>query len=176
MREPFSIKSFGALVDEVYAGKDFAEPLFEVPTVNPERTFLEKVFLLHEEFHRPTEKIRVDRLSRHLYDIYHITKAGIAEKAINDKELYETIVAHRYTFSRVGDVDYNFHNPKTVNPIPIAEKIAEWNSDYTKMKEQMIYEENAPSFKEIITELTLLKEKINALDWKFETQFPMPNH
>ena len=35
---------FGALVDEVYADKDFAEPLFEVPTVNPERTFLEKIF------------------------------------------------------------------------------------------------------------------------------------
>jgi hypothetical protein len=53
-----------------------------VPTVNPERTFLEKLFLLHEEFHRPANKMRVDRLSRHLYDIYHLTKAGIAEKAI----------------------------------------------------------------------------------------------
>jgi hypothetical protein len=175
LREPFSIKSFGALVEEVYAGKDFAEPLFEVPTVNPERTFLEKVFLLHEEFHRPTEKIRVDRLSRHLYDIYHLTTAGIAEKAINDKELYETIVAHRYKFSRVGDVDYNFHNPKTVNPIPIADKIAEWNSDYTKMKEDMIYEENKPSFEDLINNLNDLRMKLQALDWKFELTFPIPN-
>ena len=123
LREPFSVKKFGALVDEVYADKDFVEPLFEVPTVNPERTFLEKVFLLHEEFHRPEEKMRVDRLSRHLYDIFHLTNAGIAEKAINDKELYETIVAHRYKFSRVGEVDYNLHNPKTVNPIPINKKL-----------------------------------------------------
>jgi hypothetical protein len=175
LREPFSIKSFGALVDEVYAGKDFAEPLFEVSTVNPERTFLEKVFLLHEEFHRPTEKIRVDRLSRHLYDIFHLTKAGIAEKAINNKELYETIVAHRYKFSRIGDVDYNFHNPKTVNPIPIADKIAEWNSDYTKMKEDMIYEENKPSFEDLINNLNDLRMKLKALDWKFELTFPIPN-
>ena len=123
LREPFSVKKFGALVDEVYADKDFVEPLFEVPTVNPERTFLEKVFLLHEEFHRPEEKMRVDRLSRHLYDIFHLTNAGIAEKAINDKELYETIVVHRYKFSRVGEVDYNLHNPKTVNPIPINKKL-----------------------------------------------------
>ena len=60
--------------------KPFAYPLFQVPTVNPERTFLEKLFLLHEEFHRPAEKIRVNRLSRHIYDIYQLTQSGIASK------------------------------------------------------------------------------------------------
>jgi len=129
LREPFSVKTFGSLVDEVYADKDFAETLFQVSTVNPERTFLEKLFPLHEEFNRPQEIMRVDRLSRHLYDIYHLSKAGIAQNAISDKELYETIVAHRYKFSRVGDVDYNLHNPKTLNPIPIVEKMDEWKDD-----------------------------------------------
>ena len=36
----------------------------------------------------------------------------------------------------------------------------------------MIYEENPTSFDEVIRELTRLKEKINALPWKFEMQFP----
>ena len=175
LREPFTIKSFGSLVDEVYAGRDFAEPLFEVPTVNPERTFLEKVFLLHEEFHRPADKMRVDRLSRHLYDIYHLTKAGIAEKAISDKELYETIVAHRYKFSRVGEVDYNLHNPKTLNPIPVPGIIEEWKSDYAKMKDDMIYEEKKPSFEDLINNLEELRTKLQALDWAFELTFPTPN-
>ena len=130
--------------------------------------------MLHEEFHRPEEKMRVDRLSRHLYDIYHLTKAGIAEKAINDKELYETIVAHRYKFSRVGEVNYNEHNPRTLNPIPPISAIADWETDYAKMKEDMIYEEDKPSFEEIIQKLTELKAKINAIDWKMETQFPIP--
>lgn len=173
LREPFSVKKFGALVDEVYADKDFVEPLFEVPTVNPERTFLEKVFLLHEEFHRPEEKMRVDRLSRHLYDIYHLTNAGIAEKAINDKELYETIVAHRYKFSRVGEVDYNLHNPKTVNPIPINEKLEEWKSDYAKMKEDMIYEENKPSFEDLLRNLEKLRGQLQEVNWQFELEFPI---
>lgn len=173
LREPFSVKKFGALVDEVYADKDFVEPLFEVPTVNPERTFLEKVFLLHEEFHRPEEKMRVDRLSRHLYDIFHLTNAGIAEKAINDKELYETIVAHRYKFSRVGEVDYNLHNPKTVNPIPINEKLEEWKSDYAKMKEDMIYEENKPSFEDLLRNLEKLREQLQEVNWQFELEFPV---
>jgi len=175
LREPFTVQRFGSLVDELYAGKDFAATLFEVPTVNPERTFLEKLFLLHEEFNRPSEKMRVNRLSRHLYDIYHLTNAGIAEKAINDKELYQTIVTHRYKFSRVGEVDYNLHNPKTVNPIPVAEKMEEWKADYVKMQEDMIYEENKPSFEDLISNLDNLRSKLQAVTWEFESTFPMPN-
>ncbi len=96
--------------------------ILKFQTVNAERTFSEKLFLLHEEFHRPTDKMRVDRLSRHLYEYYHLTKVGIGENAINNKALYETIVAHRFKFSRVGNVDYNVHHPKTLNPIPIDAK------------------------------------------------------
>lgn len=172
LREPFSIQKFGSFVDEVYAGKEFSEPLFEVPTINPERTFLEKLFLLHEEFHRPQEKMRVDRLSRHLYDVYHLTKAGVAERAINNKELYETIVDHRYKFSRVGGVDYNFHNPKLLNPIPPESVIEAWKADYAKMKEDMIYEENKPSFEDLINNLKDLKARLQDLDWAFELKFP----
>lgn len=171
LREPFTVKPFGALVDEVFADREFSEPLFQVPAVNAERTFLEKMFLLQEEFHRPTDKMRVDRLSRHLYDLYHLSKAGIADKAINDKELYETIVAHRYKYSKVGDVDYNLHNPKTLNPIPIESKMDEWKIDYAKMKEDMIYEENKPSFEDLINNLKEIKSKLQKVNWDFELKF-----
>ena len=176
LREPFSFQTFGSLVDEFYADRAFAEPLFNVPTVNPERTFLEKLFLLHEEFHRPTDKMRVDRLSRHLYDIFHLTKAGIATKAFNDKELYESIVAHRYKFSRIGDVDYNLHNPLKVNPIPVGGKMEEWKADYAKMKEDMIYEINKPSFEELINNLNDLRTQLQALEWQFDLNFPITNN
>lgn len=173
LREPFTIRSFGSIVDEFYEGKDFVEPPFEVPSVNAERTFLEKIFLLHEEFHRPQEKMRVDRLSRHLYDIYYLTKLGIASKAIHDKLLYETIVSHRYKFSRVGEVDYNLHHPKTLNPIPVESKIADWKLDYSKMKEEMIYGEDKPSFDDLINNLIELRKQLQMLDWPFELQFGM---
>lgn len=173
LREPFSIQSFGALVDEVYEGRDFVEPLFDVPTVNPERTFLEKLFLLHEEFHRPTEKRRVDRLSRHLYDVYQLTKAGIADIAFNDKVLYETIVLHRHKFSRVGGVDYNMHNPKILNPIPPQELMDDWKKDYAKMLEDMIYDENKPTFKDLILNLSELMAKLQSLEWQFDLTFPI---
>ena len=175
LREPFSNQSFGALVDEFYADKDFAQPLFKVPTVAAERTLLEKLFLLHEEFHRPAEKMRVDRLSRHLYDIYHLTQAGVSTKALSDKELYETIVAHRYKFSRVGEVNYNLHHPNSLNPMPPKEMMADWEADYSKMKEDMIYEEKKPSFEDLIDNMKELRKQLQTVDWTFELQFPIPN-
>lgn len=175
LREPFSIQTFGSLVDEVYADRDFVEPLFKVPTVNAERTFLEKIFLLHEEFKRPVDKRRVGRLSRHLYDVYQMSKAGISEKAILDQELYQTIVAHRYKFSRVGGVDYNKHKPSEVDPSPAPKAMADWKADYKIMLEQMIYEQNAPTFEMIIENLEDLKIQLKAIEWKFSLIFPKLN-
>ena len=172
LREPFTEKEFGSLVDEAYQSKDFTNSFFTVPTVNAERTFLEKLFLLHEEFHRPEYKIRVDRLSRHLYDIFQLAKAEIDEKAINDKKLYQTIVAHRYKYAKVDHVDYNLHNPKSINPIPIDTVIKAWKDDYSKMKEYMIYEEVKPSFEELIKNLENLREKLQTLNWNFDLTFP----
>ncbi|MEA1875862.1 MAG: nucleotidyl transferase AbiEii/AbiGii toxin family protein, partial [Bacteroidota bacterium] len=79
---------------------------------------MEKLFLLHEEFQRPKEKIRVDRLTRHLYDIERISNTKFAETAMADKDLYNAIVAHREKFTRIGGVDYSSHFPPTLNPLP----------------------------------------------------------
>jgi hypothetical protein len=87
--------------------------------------------------------------------------------------LYETIVSHRYKFSRVGEVDYNLHHPKTLNPIPVESKIADWKLDYAKMKEEMIYGEDKPSFDDLINNLIELRKQLQMLDWPFELQFGM---
>ncbi|MCL4482795.1 MAG: hypothetical protein M1445_09340 [Bacteroidetes bacterium] len=60
--------------------------------------------------------------------------------------------------------------------MPIPQVLEAWKADYKTMLEQMIYEEKPPSFDEIIMELTGLKDKINALTWKFENQFPLPSN
>src|SRR5690625_1951289 len=37
LKEPFSYQEFGSLVDEYYKDREFVEPFFKVPSVNPER-------------------------------------------------------------------------------------------------------------------------------------------
>ncbi len=169
LREPFTQKSFASLVDEFYPEATFAQAEISIPVVNPERTLLEKIFLLHEEFQRPADKIRVNRLSRHLYDIYKLSKTNFAQIALLDKELYQTIVSHRYKFAKLGGVNYNLHQPQYINPIPPTELLEAWKKDYTTMQEQMIYGDS-PTFEDMLKEIKEFIIKVNKLDWKFLIQ------
>ena len=175
LREPQKTAEFNTLIDEYYPQASFAMPAIKVSTVVPERTFLEKIMLLHEEFSKPTQAIRLERLSRHLYDVYQLSKTEIKQNALNDTELYETIVKHRYNFTRISKVDYNLHQPQTINPIPPIVVIKAWEADYNTMLSEMIYGD-APTFKELIHELTLLRNEINELNWKMNTEFAMPKY
>jgi len=59
LQEPFTPRQFSSLVGEFYPNKPFADAPIVFPCVNPERTLLEKLFLLHEEFQKPKDEIRV---------------------------------------------------------------------------------------------------------------------
>jgi len=78
LMEPFTPCSLSTLVAEIYKDKPFADHFITVPTANPERTFLEKIFLLHEEFQKPVEKIRVERLTSKALGNYFRTVNHIA--------------------------------------------------------------------------------------------------
>ena len=173
LREPFRLKPINSFVDEEYPDAEFVEPPVNVPSVTPERTFLEKLFLLHEEFQRPKEKIRVDRLSRHLYDIFQLSKTEFAVNAIHDKGLYETIVNHRYVFTKLGGVDYNLHRPQDIRPIPPPEYEDDWKADYKTMQEQMIYGDS-PAYENLVKGIQGFLEKMNVLDWRMGVEFPLP--
>ena len=172
LREPYSIQVFNSLVDEYYPDKTLIQPPIQVPSVAPERTFLEKLFLLHEAFQHPEENMRVNRRSRHLYDISKVAKTHHGKNALCDPTLYEMIVNHRFRFTRIGGIDYNLHQPQTLSPLPPVSLMKEWSEDYRAMLEQMIYERNAPSFETIISDVTELKMIINAVPWKMKTVFP----
>lgn len=174
LKEPYINQSVSSFLDEFYSESSFAGVPISVPTAIPERTFLEKIFLLHEEFHRSHNKIRVDRLSRHLYDVYRLVKSEFALKAINNRKLYETIVKHRYQNTRIGGIDYNLHQPQTINPLPIPEFIDKWKADYKTMQEQMIYGES-PTFELMLDTIKDFTENnINKLGWKMGVGFPPP--
>ncbi len=165
LKEPFTLKTFSTMVAENYTDRSFADKPITIPVVNPERTFLKKIFLLHEEFQRPQEKIRVDRLSRHLYDIEKLSQTAYSDIALQNGDLYNTIVAHRKHFAHVGRVDYKKHHPSTIKIVPPDKLLHLWESDYKQMQENMIYGE-ALSFSELIGKLTALQKRINDLQWK----------
>jgi len=163
MKEPLDRIEIRSFIDETYAEKPFTDKPFFVTTVVPERTFWEKICLLHEEFSKQSEHIRVNRMSRHIYDIARILETPIAEKALNNKNLYQSIIAHRRMFIAMKSFDYDTLKPATINIIPPESVILKWEEDYHKMQ-TMIYGK-ALSFSEILNKIKQLNERINRLDW-----------
>ena len=164
--EPVDEVSLGSMIDQVYPKAPFAEPKFNVRAVLPERTFLEKVFLLHEEFTKPKEQIRVEQMSRHMYDIGQMLKTPIAERATSDAKLYRQVIEHRRTFIGLRGFDYDTLYPATLNIIPPYSIIDQWKADYENMRLHMIYGESV-SFEELVNNIKDLNDRIRELHTNF---------
>ncbi len=162
LKEPFAEKTITSFVTEKFAEQDFADMPITVSSALPERTFLEKIFLLHEEFQK--ENIRANRLTRHLYDIEKIMNTPYAASALGDHELYQTIVQHRRLLFSVSSVDYDLHQPQTIRFTPPDTLMKEWEQDYNQLTENMIYGEKL-SWNKLIGRLEELTKKINNLDF-----------
>ncbi|MDY5087163.1 MAG: nucleotidyl transferase AbiEii/AbiGii toxin family protein [Alloprevotella sp.] len=164
MVEPVEKKFINAAIDAHFPNAPFAEEPFEVNAVIPERTFLEKVFLLHEEFHK--DVVRVERMSRHVYDLAMMmdSERKIADRAVNNEELYRTVLEHRRKFIGLKGVNYDELYTDTLCIVPDNEIAERWQEDYKFMGEHMIYGP-VPSFKELVEKMTLLNDKIRQLHY-----------
>jgi len=164
LKDPFTKCDIVSFVGEQFSKRPFADTAITVPCVNPERTYLEKLFLLHEEFKKPNDKIRVERLSRHLYDITKIYNSQHKEKAYN-QELIVSIIKHRERFNGMRGVDYGILYPPNLNPIPTEDFIKAWEDDYKTMQTNMI-PEDSPSFTHLLETVKQATQEYNVL--KFE--------
>ncbi|GHV66895.1 hypothetical protein FACS1894199_11240 [Bacteroidia bacterium] len=120
MAEPVQSVNLQSLTDEAFPKTTFAEPPFAVQAVVPQRTFIEKICLLHEEFAKPLDFMRTERMSRHLYDLVQIMDTPIAAEALANKDLYNSVVEHRRVFVGLKGFDYDTLAPKSISIIPPA--------------------------------------------------------
>ena len=88
-----------------------------------------------------------------------------ATEALEDAELYRTIVEHRKMFNTMKGTDYTGHSPATIDFIPLALMLEAWANDYKEMRGSMIYGE-APEFDELISRLTDLRERFRNITWQ----------
>ncbi|WP_339903815.1 nucleotidyl transferase AbiEii/AbiGii toxin family protein [uncultured Cyclobacterium sp.] len=131
-----NIKSF---IDEHYPKTDFAESEFTVHATNPQKTFLEKLILLHEEFEKPTEKVRHLRMSRHFYDIGQILDSEFGKEALKNTKLFDSIVAHRSVLTPMKATNYETLTLQSLRIIPPHEHWDNYKSDYSEMQRNMIH-------------------------------------
>ena len=164
MFEPLQSVMLSSIIDETFPNAAFVESPFAVSVVRPERTFLEKVMLLHEEFAKPMAEVRTERMSRHLYDLERMLHTDIAERALNDEKLYRAVVEHRRKFVNLKGFDYDTLYPQSLSLEIPADVLPLWRKDYENMQGSMIYGKSV-SFDELLTEIRQLNERIRQLPY-----------
>jgi hypothetical protein len=159
MKEPYEVKRISSLVGAAFPQID-NETFTDIPTITPTRTFLEKAFLLNEEYQRHSP--RTDRMSRHLYDLERLMDTPFAAVALSDMSLYHEIIEHRRRFYHVGGVNYELDHPSTIAFCPIGALRDKLRLDYEAMKTSMIYG-NKLTFESLILRLEELQERFRTL-------------
>jgi hypothetical protein len=163
MREPFGTASVQSILNEVFPNDIYGENPFELIATEPQRTFLEKTFLLHEEFAKEdTARIRFERMSRHLYDLERMLKKEIGHAALANTDLYQVIVKHRRYYTPIRQFDYDTLHPDRISFIPPDAILEAYKKDYAVMREQMIYGD-APEFDALLATLKELLEKFRSI-------------
>jgi len=133
-----------------------------VTTIEAARTFWEKLTILHKTAHRfdrqPDWELAA-RYSRHYYDVYQLSKAGIASGDFANDGLIDAVRVAAQTFFADTRAKYEEFAPGSIRLIPGDEGVAALRRDYEAMRDMIfgVY----PTFDEIIAELRRIDTIVN---------------
>jgi hypothetical protein len=141
-----------------YYPKLFSKPSTVILTVAPERTFWEKVTILHREANRNTGAMPM-RYSRHYYDLFCIAASDVKQKALSDLELLSKVAAFKSRFYRCPWAKYEDAKPGSIKLMPPESSIKTLRDDYKHM--QSMFYGDIPTFEQVMESIQALEAEIN---------------
>lgn len=159
MDEPTEERDIHSLIGETFEEED-TDANCKIRTVVPTRTFLEKMFLLAEEFQK--DKPRSIRMSRHLYDLEKLMDTEYGREALADRTLYDAIVEHRRAYYALKYVNYDLHAPASIIFMIPEQVIESWKADYADMRRFFIYGQSL-EFDALMQKIAELQERVRAM-------------
>lgn len=136
----------------------FEQPSTHILTVAPERTFWEKVTILHKEAFRTNGKLS-PRYSRHYYDLFCMANSPVKEAALTDLNLLERVVCFKDRFYPTGSAYYELAKPGTMRLMPPKDCVMQLEEDYAHMQNMLFGAK--PTFNEIMDCMKRLEMEIN---------------
>ena len=160
MREPSVMRNMKSLLATYFPNANYVEEDVELLTIHPQRTLVEKILLLHEEYNRDErDKMRTERMSRHYYDLFHLGRQDFSSD-MNNESFINEVIEHRKFYSRLKRFDYTTLNPGSISIVPDNEILQALKNDYEVMSSEMIYG-NPPTFEEIMQAAKQLEDEFN---------------
>ena len=161
MDEPTQECEIHSMIGDSFEGED-SDANSKIRTVVPTSTFLEKLFLLAEEFQK--DNPRSLRMSRHLYDLEKLMDTQYGSEALANRSLYDAIVEHRRTYYALKYVNYDLHAPATIDFMIPERAMEAWRADYAEMRRFFIYGQSL--------EFDALMERIKELQDRVRNNVP----
>ena len=149
---PFAAEKY----PDIFSQKDTS-----VLTIDVERTFWEKLTILHKIANFPDGKPLPARYARHLYDVYNMGNSWVKERAFKRKELLEKDVVFKQKFYYAKGAHYETATLSSIELMPKEAVLNALKEDYQAMR-NMIYG-NIPEFEEILEFLEKLQEEVHGL-------------
>jgi len=137
----------------------FVEPTCRVVALEAERTFWEKVTILHAEYHRPGDRPVRARLSRDCYDVCRMAAHSAGQRAMQNLDLLARVVDHKRTYFQSGWANYDTAVPGTLRLVPPDHRLAALRADYRQMQD--MFTAPPPPFDEILSELRRIENTLN---------------
>lgn len=131
----------------------------EVLTTKINRTFWEKITIIHKEANRNNGHFS-SRYSRHYYDVYMIYNSNEFLNIIKSLELLKKVIKfnNKFFYSAFANYDEILEGKFKIQPN--NNYLIELKKDYVDMQ-NMIYDQDAPSFDDIMNSLATMKDKLN---------------
>ena len=145
-----------------YYERVFEQPSTQILTVLPERTFWEKVTILHREAFRAESSTLPSRYSRHYYDLYCMAKSPVKECALADAALLTRVVAFKDKFYRCPWARYDLAKRGTMRLMPPEHNVQKLREDYEHMQ-NMIFGDK-PEFDMVLQVIEKLENEINTIE------------
>lgn len=143
-----------------YLAQDFPDELpdaqIAVSTLSAERTFWEKVTILHALHHGG--KLRPG-MSRHYYDTLKLAEKGIADAAMKNPELLTRVVLNKSLMFADAKASYETAAIGTLKLLPEDELRTQLAQDYSAMEEMFM--SSPPGFDDMMASLGALEAQIN---------------
>jgi len=159
--EPNAIRKMQTLLNHYFPNEIYGEQAILVTTIQPNRTLIEKILLLHEEYNREDEsKMRTYRMSRHYYDLYRIHQLPEYSNALGDKLFIQDIIDHRKSYSRLRHFDYSTLCMGRIAVIPSLSILTALQHDFEEMAKEMLYGQ-VPTFSEIMESARDVQDRFN---------------
>ena len=161
--EPRDNRLIQTLLNIHYPNELYMEEPFLVPSIKPNRTLIEKILLLHEEYNRDDEnKMRTFRMSRHYYDLFRINLYPEYSMSLSDSLFINEIIENRKAYSRLRHFNYSTLCIGKISIIPPALKLKDLKSDYDDMKLEILYGD-VPTFDELIISMYQIQDNFNQI-------------